>query len=89
MKDQTDLGLHFAMLAQLAYADQGKGIPAYKELGYHTVQFVDVKNAQCYLLENDDDVVVVFRGTELDESKDVKADLKFQKKKLANKLTIR
>ena len=68
-------GYHHAVLSQYAYLDPEKGIPAYAELGYTNIEFVDRDNTQCYLLETDTHLVVVVRGTEADESEDIFSDL--------------
>ena len=74
-------GHHYAVLSKYSYYDPDKGIPAYEQLGYTNVQFVDDKNTQCYLMEDDTHIVVAVRGTELDESKDIVTDLKIRKTK--------
>lgn len=64
----------FAKFSELAYLNPKLGIKAYKELGY-TAKFVDYDGSQAYLLINESDIVVVCRGTEPSEFKDIAADL--------------
>lgn len=64
----------FAKFSELAYLNPKLGINAYKELGY-TAIFVDHDGSQAYLLVNEFDIVVVCRGTEPTQFKDIAADL--------------
>lgn len=67
---------HFAKLSQLAYEkDVNKFKNAIKPFGYKNVTYFDKDGAQCYGLENEDYVVLTFRGTEPTTANDVKADL--------------
>ena len=67
---------HFAKLSQLAYEkDEKKFKNAVKPYGYKNVRYFDKEGAQCYGLENNDFVVLTFRGTEPTTANDVKADL--------------
>ena len=75
MSIQPNYGYHFAVLSKYAYYDPDKGIPAYEELGYTNVKFVDQNNSQCYMMEDNTKIVVVVRGTELSESGDISTDL--------------
>lgn len=62
-----------AQMANLAYRDRAK--TAYRSLGYANHMFIDIDGAQCHIVWNKDELVVCFRGTELNESSDIKADL--------------
>jgi len=63
----------FAKASAIAYKDNAN--KDFIEMGYTVVQFVDHKGAQCYLLESQTDMALVFRGTEPGEFSDIKADL--------------
>ena len=63
----------FAKASAIAYKDNAN--KEFIEMGYTVVQFVDYKGAQCYLLESQTDMALVFRGTEPGEFSDIKADL--------------
>ena len=64
-----------AKLANAAYLDEKEGKKVYKKLGYKKVFFLENDGAQGYVLENADEIVICFRGTEPDEFSDIKADL--------------
>ena len=63
----------FAKASAIAYKDNAN--KDFIEMGYTVVQFVDHKGAQCYLLESQTEMALVFRGTEPKEFSDIKADL--------------
>lgn len=65
----------FARCSELAYLDPKEGVPAFAELGFEAT-FIDVNGSQAYWLKNDDDLVIVCRGTEPTEFKDIASDLK-------------
>ena len=68
----------FSAISLLAYRDPDKAKPYWEKLGYRW-SFYEEEGAQCYLLENDNHIIVTFRGTEPKEFSDIKADLKFLK----------
>ncbi|OUU16692.1 MAG: hypothetical protein CBB97_22550 [Candidatus Endolissoclinum sp. TMED37] len=69
---------HFALCSAHAYKDNAS--TDFGDIGYDDVDFIDHQGAQCYLLSNDEEVALVFRGTEPKELSDIKADLyAFQK----------
>lgn len=68
----------FSAISLLAYRDPDKAKPYWEKLGYRWF-FYEEEGAQCYLLENDNHIIVAFRGTEPKEFSDIKADLKFLK----------
>ena len=68
----------FSAISLLAYRDPDKAKPYWEKLGYRWT-FYEEEGAQCYLLENDNHIIVAFRGTEPKEFSDIKADLKFLK----------
>jgi triacylglycerol lipase len=74
-------GLHFATLAKIAYLTEKESKPIAKELGYNKTKLIDHKGAECLFLENNNTIVLAFRGTEPKEFSDIKADLKAWKRK--------
>ena len=73
---------HHAMLSAIAYKDIDPSIQAnLKQLGYNTIEFLDIDGAQAYMLANDTLVTLVFRGTEPGEPSDLIADAKTWKSK--------
>ena len=48
-------------------------------MGFHNYELISNDNAQAYIIWNDKELVVAWRGTEPTEYKDVLADLKFKK----------
>ena len=73
---------YFANLSALAYKDFNKALQTkLKEMGYPTQRFIDVDGAQVLYLQNKQEQVLAFRGTEPNEMSDVKADLKAWKSK--------
>ena len=65
----------FARCSEIAYLDPRDGVNAYAELGFDAT-FIDHDGSQAYWLVNDEDLVIVCRGTEPTEFKDIAADLK-------------
>ena len=49
-------------------------------MGYTHTKLIDRKGAECLVCENDDTIVLCFRGTEPKEFSDIKADLKAWKR---------
>ena len=64
----------FAKFSELAYLEPRDGINAYAELGFDAT-FIDVDGSQAYWLKNDDDLVIVCRGTQPTEFADIASDL--------------
>ena len=58
-----------------------KHYPKLKELGYPTIRYIDVDGAQVMYLQNKQEQVLAFRGTEPTQMSDVQADLKAWKSK--------
>lgn len=75
----TDNGYHYAVLSKYAYFDEDHGIAAYSELGYTNIKFIERKNTQCYLMEDDTKLIVAVRGTEVNDISDIQTDLNFCK----------
>ena len=49
---------HHALLSTLAYKNLSPIIEAnLKKIGYKTVEFIDIRGAQCYLLSNKDPIL--------------------------------
>jgi len=81
MSIQENLGGHFAELSRIAYMTEKESRPIAKKMGYTKTKLIDVDGAECLFLENDDTLVLAFRGTEPKEFSDIKADLKAWKRK--------
>jgi triacylglycerol lipase len=64
----------FARLSELAYNEPADNKVQFKHLGFVS-EFIDVNGSQAYLLTNADDAIVVCRGTQPTEFKDIAADL--------------
>ena len=64
-----------ATLSEVAYKDLEEAKETFNHWGFTKHKFFDIDGAQCYLVWNDDDAVVIFRGTEPKQWSDVKADL--------------
>ena len=69
-----------ATLSGVAYKRPEKAKETFEHYRFLDHVFIDRNGAQCYLIWNDDDAVVIFRGTEPNQWSDVKADLKTFKK---------
>jgi triacylglycerol lipase len=66
--------LLFGELSMIAYNDPDEVSRAVDAIGFASSQFFDHDGAQGYFFENDDDAVIVCRGTEPHEWNDIKAD---------------
>ena len=64
-----------ATLSEVAYKDLEEAKETFNYWRFTEHKFFDRDGAQCYLIWNDDDAVVIFRGTEPKQWSDVKADL--------------
>lgn len=64
----------FARCSQHAYLDGVEGIAKFKELGFDAT-FINHHGSQAYWLVNDKDLIIVCRGTQPTEFKDIIADL--------------
>jgi triacylglycerol lipase len=71
----TQQALLFAHLSELAYKDLADVEEEFAQLGFVT-HFFNNKGSQAYLLKNAHDLIVVCRGTEATELKDIASDLK-------------
>lgn len=65
----------FAKISELAYLDPPEGQARFAELGFLS-EFIDHHGSQAYWLHNDTDLIIVCRGTEPTEFKDIAADLR-------------
>ena len=75
-----------AVLSGVAYKEPEDANKTFEKYGFQNHRFIDKEGAQCYIIWNDTDAVVCFRGTEPKEMSDVKADLNaIQRKGLHNK----
>jgi triacylglycerol lipase len=64
-----------AKCSSIAYLDEAKAKPAFRALGYKKCVFIEKDGAQCYVIWNQTEIVISFRGTEVDQISDVKADV--------------
>ena len=71
----------FACCSLLAYRKSNMSEKYYRQAGFESINLMDVKGAQCYLLASNTTVAVVFRGTEPKQKSDLIADVKFWKRK--------
>ena len=67
--------LLFAELANLSYLSRAEAGRLAFHIGFPEIRFYDRDGAQAYIFANDDDAVVVCRGTEPHDWNDVRADL--------------
>ena len=75
-----------AVLSGVAYKEPKDANKTFEKYGFQNHRFIDKDGAQCYVIWNDTDAVICFRGTEPKEMSDVKADLNaIQRKGLHNK----
>ena len=75
MRPFTEQAWLMAKFSEIAYLEPRDGINAFADLGFDAT-FIDHDGSQAYWLVNDDDLVIVCRGTEPSEFKDIAADLK-------------
>ena len=64
-----------ALLSGVAYKDPEEASKTFKHYGFTNYRFIDKEGAQCYIMWNDIDAIIAFRGTEPKETSDIKADL--------------
>lgn len=69
--------LLFAKISAWAYKSPKEAKKLYAAAGFKSVYF-NHKGAQAYLLSGDDDIVIVFRGTEPNQFSDIIADIKIK-----------
>jgi len=77
IKDMTfaEQSALFAKLSNQAYQDPNIAPKLFKKLGFTDTVYHAHKGSNVYITQNDTDVVVVCRGTEVKEWNDVRADL--------------
>ena len=74
--DLMDRSLLFAELSRVAYFDLQTATRLIEPLGLHVqVEFFDRDGAQAYRFDSQTDVVIACRGTEPQETNDLKADI--------------
>ena len=71
----------FACCSLLAYRKPNISEKYFRQAGFESISMMDVKGAQCYLLANENDAIIVFRGTEPKQKSDLWADIKTWKRK--------
>ena len=64
-----------ARMSGIAYTEPNIAKHEFNQLGYPHCQFVNNTGAQCYIVWNAKELVIVFRGTESDKWNDIKADI--------------
>ena len=75
-----------AILSGLAYKEPSEVNKKFRKHGFYDTKYCNKQGAQCYVVWNDTDAVICFRGTEPKEMSDIKADLNaIQRKGLHNK----
>ena len=65
----------FARLSNLAYQPPKDAQKLFKKAGFDEVVYYGNDGSNAYVIESNDDIVVVCRGTEVKEWNDIKADL--------------
>ena len=74
-----------AILSGLAYKEPSEVNKKFRKHGFYDTKYCNKQGAQCYVVWNDTDAVICFRGTEPKEMSDIKADLNaIQRKGLHN-----
>lgn len=69
--------LLFAKLSNIAYLQPNESTSKFKELGFDN-EFYSINGSDVYCVFNDDDVIVVCRGTQPTELSDIIADIRFK-----------
>jgi triacylglycerol lipase len=67
--------LLFAELSDAAYYQEQIALPMFEQIGLHASTYFERDGAQAYIISNEHDTVVIYRGTEPNEWNDIKADL--------------
>jgi len=70
-----------AILSGLAYGEPSEVNKKFRKHGFYDTKFCNKQGAQCYIVWNDTDAVICFRGTEPKQFSDIKADLMAWKKR--------
>ena len=70
-----------AILSGTAYKEPEFAKKVFTKHGFTKSKFIDIDGAQCYIIWDNEDTIIAFRGTEPKEMSDVKADLNALKKK--------
>tara|TARA_A100001011_G_scaffold400175_1_gene512985 strand:- start:4503 stop:5285 length:783 start_codon:yes stop_codon:yes gene_type:complete len=80
-KERKTRAALMAKCSQLAYLEPEDAENHWSSLGYPQSKFISHEGAQCYIVWNSDETIIVFRGTEPTQWSDVKADLNAIQKK--------
>ena len=75
MRPFPEQAAFFARCSEAAYLDEKEGKATFKKMGFDAT-FIDNDGSQAYWLVNDEDLIIVCRGTQPTEFKDIAADLK-------------
>ena len=80
--------LIFAKISRDTYLNPDKAKSAFSEYGYSIIKFFDKNGAQAYYLTNGVERVLSFRGTEVTQKSDIRADLTSGKNYESNKTLV-
>jgi len=64
-----------ATLSAAAYKSPKSATKVFQRYGFANNRFIDIDGAQCYIIWDNEDMIIAFRGTEPKQMSDVKADL--------------
>ena len=84
-----DDAIVMARLSAWAYPEDGESEESWREqcetslacMGFYKVTFFDKSGTQGFVAEDDENMVIIFRGTEMSKKRDRRTDLKFRKVK--------
>ena len=71
----------FAQISQIAYLDKAPAKKYFKSLGFTKHVFINIDGAQAHIVEDKENIVFAFRGTQPTQWNDISADLKSWKMK--------
>lgn len=72
-----DTSLLFAKISSISYKKPAEAKQLYAELGFLS-KYLDNKGSQAYVLWNESDIVIAFRGTQPNELQDIIHDIKIK-----------
>lgn len=73
-KNFSEQSALFARLSNLAYKDPVEARKIFTKMGYESIYYSN-NGSNVYVIEDNDDIIIVCRGTEVKEWNDVKADV--------------
>ncbi len=74
MRPFPEQAAFFARCSEIAYLDEKEGRAKFKALGFDAT-LIDARGSQAYWLKDDDDLIIVCRGTQPTEFADIASDL--------------